>query len=562
MLRAIFWAGLLTLTLVSPASGQPNGVLTQASAKALVHEFRCYSMHIAAAQTVLLKKWFRSIGATDQEFTEFQVNVEAARRQVCGEVPASVSPLSTKDIFARFRTQNGLSAAGASLTLQESLARYTDLVASRCSLPTQRDLALSFIARMRTVAGSPTGGSVAPGGGSPTGGFFGSSLPDPSTFLGNCSSGGGAQVPDPGADIGSFGNTAKDLYGQCVRDVIAAIKPAECAVNPRASGWRYVKYAAVITGVMAGVVAFVATLPVSGPAAVGAVAAAQTGVVVGAGATGAVAGFVAAVAEIIDEEIEAANKKAEDARTRAERDEAEKNKKQAEQDKQNIDEVDEELEEEAKRDASTPGPTTPARAPQDDPKQRCNRFPVSGAQSALSFDREDGGVIDFLDSIKSCRCKAIEAEAGRLGGIRSAGGTECQSEKDRRRADCLANPFDDVDRPREECIQLLMEDNSDTVNIEALLCSQVRCTQYGRKVGMSADRTLACGCLGPGLSTAGSTRTTSCQQMRCEGKCVCRGTRCTCEGSESRVTPTTPPSPPFRPVVPERPPGVPQPPFR
>lgn len=95
-----------------------------------------------------------------------------------------------------------------------------------------------------------------------------------------------------------------------------------------------------------------------------------------------------------------------------------------------------------------------------------------------------------------------------------------------------------MDRPREACIKYLMEDNK-SFNIEARLCSAVQCTQYQARVGLSPNKVLGWGCLGPGIERAGSasTRTTSCAQMRCDGNRVCRGRQCACEGSELREPP-------------------------
>ncbi|WP_262267255.1 MULTISPECIES: hypothetical protein [Microvirga] len=527
MLQIIILACVLAVIMpIVPARGQPNGVLTQANAKVLIDQYYCYSMGAAAAQTVLLKKWFKAIGATDQEFTNFQANAERARRTACGEPPSNFIPAPMGSITARFQNNHHLTNAEAKLTLLDSLERYAKLLASSCGLPTERDLAQSLFVRMRSVSGGP---SATPASFDPS---------NPSAFLGSCGRGGG-QVPDISDDIGSWGNSAKDHYRQCVNNVIAKAKPAECVNNPYASQTlNNIKYGT----------AFI------------------LGLVTAATATGPAAPIVvlgAAVTILVTIQIDNANEE------------------QRRKDQENIKKLQEQLAEKEKSDATGSAPASPtATTPSDsnsdsdditlaptpvpedtpDKNKQCSRFPVAGTGYELSYAREDGGVIGILDSIRSCRCEARAVEGLNNSGIAGRIGSECQSDEDRTRADCAQNPFDDHDRPREECIALLLQDNSASVNVEALLCSQVRCSQYSSKVGMSPNRVLACGCLG--LSIDGPTRTATCDRMRCEGECVCRGQRCSCEGSDMHTTPPTPPRPPVRPLIPHGLGGITLPPLR
>jgi hypothetical protein len=527
MLYTILLAWILIVMLpILPAAGQPSGVLSQANAKALVEKYHCYSITIGAAQTVLLEKWFKSIGATDQDFANFQANAERARRFACGETPSSAAPLPLGVITTRFQTTHGLRDAEAKLTLLDSLARYARMLNANCSLPTAKDVAESLFAEMRSLSGGP---SPPPPKFDPT---------DPSGYLGSCKNGGSGRVPDVGDDIGSWDNSAKGRYRQCVRGVIANAKPAECVSNPYGSLDNWDK-ALVGVQFLGGIVTILAAPVITPVIAVG---------------------LVVTVISI-HRTIHQANES-----------EEQKRKDQESQKK---------LEEEAKKKAeaaapapatpsdpsATPAPTpSPTPVPAPDPKKHCDRFPLANTGDDLFYVAADGGAIGLLDSIRTCRCEARAVAAGDLRGpgIAAGPGTECQSDADRRRAECVRNPYDEHDRPREACMKLLLEDNA-SFNVETKLCSQIQCTRRSgkvAKVGMGANRVLACGCFSRGIAREPAARTTACERMRCEAECVCRGARCACEGSDLRVRPTTPPAPPFRPAIPEGPGGFPAPPLR
>ncbi|MET4181735.1 hypothetical protein ABIB94_003836 [Bradyrhizobium sp. JR7.2] len=552
MTRVLLTAGLLLAALIVPAAAQPT-VLTQAQVSALIKEYECYAGSIFAAQAVLLQKWFKSVGASDQEFNDFKANAEQARRLACGAPPGNYVPSPLNGIAARFGRANGLTRTEPRLALLESLARYAKLLESSCNLQTNRRLGTSLLAKVRSMAGGAAGAS---------------SPPPPfnaSDFLGSCKSGGGAQVPNPGQDIGSLGTSAQDVYRQCVKDVIAKAKPAECVTNPYAGqtedefernfGW-------------AGVGLTVAGLFLGGP--VGAV-------VVGAGIFSGAVSFAAdqagdeedkRVAEAAAARAAAATAEADAAaaaaaaKAAAAAAEAAELKAQIEQLAKEMEEIKKKLAK-AEADAAARRSGSPTPAPK--PSERCNRFSVSGTSEKLDYKRDDGGVIGILDSIKACRCKARALESPSGTRITEPDGSACQSDADRERSECARNPYGPNDRPREECIKYLMEDNK-SFNIEARLCSAVRCNNYQPGVGLGANRVLGCGCIGsrieggPGLT---ATRTTRCDQMRCDGNCVCRGTQCACEGSELRGPPGGgPPAPPVRPAVPEGPPGVRPPPIQ
>jgi hypothetical protein len=192
-MRALPAIGLLFAALIVPAAGQARS-LTQDEAKTLIKEYQCYSMRIADAQAVLFRKWFKTVGASDDEFTNFQANVELARRDLCGEITLSdrirnygaLQP-PFNGIVGRFQNANVLTDTSARLALQESLERYAELLESSCNLQTEKQIATSLLNRMRSL----------------TGGATGSSAPPPpfnaSDSLGSCRSGGGGQSkPRPG----------------------------------------------------------------------------------------------------------------------------------------------------------------------------------------------------------------------------------------------------------------------------------------------------------------------------------------------------------------------------
>ena len=157
MLYTIILAWILIVMLpILPAAGQPSGVLSQANAKALVEKYHCYSITIGAAQTVLLEKWFKSIGATDQEFADFQANAERARQFACGETPGGPFSRPLGVITTRFQTTHRLVDAEAKLTLLNSLARYGKMLNADCGLPTAKDVAESLFAEMRSLSGGPS----------------------------------------------------------------------------------------------------------------------------------------------------------------------------------------------------------------------------------------------------------------------------------------------------------------------------------------------------------------------------------------------------------------------
>jgi hypothetical protein len=322
-------------------------------------------------------------------------------------------------------------------------------------------------------------------------------------------------------------------------DVIANAKPPACAINPYAGAAGEAKKTFAGGALVARLIAMVVAPEY---------AAAWT-------AAAWVSAAIAYAAELEDQEDKKRQADAASARERAAAAAA------AEEMQENIKKLKEKQEELEARlaaaEAAAAAATTPAPAPK--PQERCNRFSasVSGSQNELTYKRKDGGVIGILDAIKACRCKARKIESPSLSTIMEPDGSECQSDADRRRADCARNPFDEVDRPRKECIDFLMEDNP-SFNLEARLCSAVQCTRDSKAaVGLSANRVLGCGCFIPESSRDGSTRPNLCARMMCQGECVCRGTQCACEGGETRIIPHTPPAPPVQPIAPEGLPGIP-----
>jgi hypothetical protein len=209
-------------------------------------------------------------------------------------------------------------------------------------------------------------------------------------------------------------------------------------------------------------------------------------------------------------------------------------------------EVKEEVKNQAPAAPDAPPQTPPAPTP--DNEEKCSRFPIAGTSYSLGFRKSDDTVIDLLDSMTDCRCKARAINCPRC-----PASDECKSAEDRKRADCLRNPYNEVDRPKEECLKFLLQDNSTTVNIETLLCGKVHCaTRRTPKLALGAARTLACGCFGQGISGGqpSSSQGSAYANMICEGRCVCRGTQCSCEARETRLDPRNPPRPPRMPIIP------------
>jgi hypothetical protein len=178
--------------------------------------------------------------------------------------------------------------------------------------------------------------------------------------------------------------------------------------------------------------------------------------------------------------------------------------------------------------------------------KHCARFP--GGDAKLYYKDDKGTDIDVAGMIHQCTCKARAARCP-LCSVRNAGpATSCESAEEAKRRECLQNPFGPRDEVRKECVDLLQKDNP-TVNLQALLCSNVRCTGNAVKtVSFSSGKALTCGCFAPsGDFTPRPGTTGFCLQARCDtGECRCQiegGLRtCGCvAASETRTAPAAPP---------------------
>jgi predicted XRE-type DNA-binding protein len=507
---------LLSIAFVSASHGQPTSgsALSSSDAQKFLKEYTCYYMRAASIQTPLLEKWFKSVGATSQEFTQYKTYMEAVSRFICDEISeAEISTVKSPlpSIITRYSQQHSMSAAEAQFAVQASLTRYSDLLSKSCNLPSGEPVSREMMAR--AISSNPS--SLPP-----------VSPPSEASQLGTCGAGGSSGVPEPGGDdISVLGSGARQIYAQCWREITELATQPQCANNPLAfTVPQIVKYSAGVVAAGATIAAAYVTSPLWGPVLAG----------VAAGSA-IVAVMWDAVDDYVNEQEKEAMKKA-----------LETIVKEHEKEKLKITE--------AMQASTTSGGTPqPQPEPQPNPEQQCGRFPVAGTSYSLGYTRSDGGVTGLLDMLTECRCKAKAADCPQC-----PTSDECKSEDDRKRADCLRNPYDEVDRPREECMKLLLEDNSATVNIESFLCRQVQCAnrRASKRLAFSGNRTVACGCFGSSQGRAsvqpaspmGSVA--SCLTMRCETECVCRGRQCSCKGNEPRVDPRNPPRPPRQPTLP------------
>jgi hypothetical protein len=191
---------------------------------------------------------------------------------------------------------------------------------------------------------------------------------------------------------------------------------------------------------------------------------------------------------------------------------------------------------------------------------RCARF--TGNDTAKLFYKDDRGVeLDIAGMVHQCSCKSRVLDCPLCAPLGIGPATSCESAEEKTRRECLMNPFGPTDEVRPECIAALEKDNS-IVNIDAKLCSAVRCSNNrAAKFTISADLKLSCGCFAQMSEFAPGTNATAvCQIMRCDtGTCKCQteGGLRTC-GCVASVPPVSPPSaPPFDLGIP-RPPAPPR----
>jgi hypothetical protein len=180
----------------------------------------------------------------------------------------------------------------------------------------------------------------------------------------------------------------------------------------------------------------------------------------------------------------------------------------------------------------------------------CARFP--GNDTTKLYYKDDRGVeIDIAGMVHQCSCQTRAKRCPlctELGMILPA--TSCESEKERKRRECLVNPFGPNDEVRKECIAALQEDNPG-VNLDALFCSRVRCPgNRASTVTLSSKQNLSCGCFAPpaefapGLAADAVCRLTRCETGECRCEIVEHGRRRTCGCVVSAPTGSSPHPPP------------------
>ena len=158
-----------------------------------------------------------------------------------------------------------------------------------------------------------------------------------------------------------------------------------------------------------------------------------------------------------------------------------------------------------------------------------------GDQPAVAFvDQADGGQVDVLDAVNSCFCKALSANSNGSGTSRQ--NAFCRSDRLDAVLDCFQNPFDENDKPKAACVDMLLSSNPGSMGkaIGRKYCERVKCPGLVPSTADWSSGALACQCIfndGVGSQIGlNSASLRQCQQITCpEGvPKVLNGLGCSC----------------------------------
>ncbi|SHF82240.1 hypothetical protein SAMN05444273_1143 [Litoreibacter ascidiaceicola] len=158
-----------------------------------------------------------------------------------------------------------------------------------------------------------------------------------------------------------------------------------------------------------------------------------------------------------------------------------------------------------------------------------------GNETSVAFvDQADGSQVDVLDAVNGCFCQALSETTSSSGLSRR--NAFCRSDRLDAVLDCFQNPFDENDKPKAVCVDMLLSSNPGSMGeaIGRKYCERVQCPGQVSSTADWSSGALACQCLfddrggsPTGLSPASLRQ---CQQITCpEGvPKVTNGLGCSC----------------------------------